>query len=89
MEIKAYHRREERYEGLQLVFYGPENKQKILDAIENVKKRFDAEPKIYENCYKDDPQKCAYYLEFEDDYDKIAGEFFEELLKMLGISKCE
>ncbi len=88
-DIKAYYRREERYEGLQIVFGDKsENRVKIQNIIEEMTKKHGVEPKIYENCYRDDPCKCAFYIEFEDDYDKIAGDYFEDILCNLGIKKC-
>ena len=88
-DIKAYFRREERYEGLQLV-YGEkkEYKQVILDAIETVKKETGLNPAIYENPSKDHPEKEAIYLEFNDSYDREGDEFFESLLRKLEIDKC-
>lgn len=87
-EIQAYYRREERYEGLQIVFFGQEKKKEVLCVIEDAQKKYEVSPNIFENCYKDEPNKCAYYIEFEDDYDKVAGEFFEDILCKLGIEKC-
>lgn len=88
-DIKAYYRREERYEGLQIVFFNKERDSiRIEKIIEDAKKECGVDPKVYENCYKDEPDKCAFYIEFEDDYDKIAGEFFEQVLCKLGITKC-
>lgn len=88
-DIKAYFRREERYEGLQLV-YGEksEYKQIILDAIEAIKKETGLEPQIFENPSKDHPEKEALYLEFNDSYDREGDEFFEKILEKLGIDKC-
>lgn len=87
-EIKAYYRREERYEGLQIVFWGEEDKKKIADAIEAAKQKRGVDPDIFENCYPDTPEKCAFYIEFPDDYDKEAGPFFEEVLCAIGVKQC-
>ena len=78
-DIKAYFRREERYEGLQLV-YGEKSEYKeiILQAIEEVQKECRMEPTVFEN-----PSK-----EFNDSYDREGDEFFEKLLRKLGIDKC-
>ena len=84
-EIKAHYRREERYEGLQLVFGdSQENKQRILDEIERLKAKHQVDPAVFENC-NTDTSKCAWYIEFNDDYFRAAGPFFEELLKTLGV----
>ena len=88
-EIKAYHRMEERYEGLQLVFGTDEAaKEKILQAIETAKSDCGIEPAIFENCDTTHPEKCAIYIEFNDDYRREAGAFFEEVLQCLCITKC-
>jgi hypothetical protein len=88
-DIKAYFRREERYEGLQLV-YGEKKEYKkiILDAIETLKKETGLNPVTYENPSKEHPEKEAIYIEFNDSYDREGDEFFEKILRTLGIEKC-
>ena len=88
-QIEAYFRREERYEGLQLVFkQHPELKDEILQAIEETKKETGSNPAVFENNEKAGSAPYAFYIEFNDDYDKDGGEFFEILLKKLGIDHC-
>ena len=88
-QIKAYFRREERYEGLQLVFKEhPELKEEILQAIEETKKETGCDPAVFANSDKAGGTPYAYYVEFNDDYDKDGGVFFETLLKKLGIDHC-
>ncbi|SFP88278.1 hypothetical protein [Hydrogenimonas thermophila] len=89
-QIKAYFRREERYEGLQLVFKEhPELKDEILNAIEETMAETGEKPIVFENNEKLNAEPYAFYIEFNDDYDKDGGNFFEILLKKLGIDKCE
>jgi len=89
-KIKAYFRREERYEGLQLIFKDcPEKKELVLEAIEEAKRVTGANPDIFENSDNSDSEPYAYYIEFNDDYDKDGGEFFDIVLKKLNIIKCE
>lgn len=89
MDIKAYFRREECYEGLQLVYGTDEQaKQAILEAIEQLKEELELSPQVMENCSLDHPEKCAIYVEFENDYDREGGEFFESLMKKLDIQRC-
>ena len=89
-QIEAYFRREERYEGLQLVFKEhPELKEEILKAIEETMKETGEKPAVFENSEKAGAEPYAFYIEFNDDYDKEGGEFFETLLKKLGIDHCE
>ncbi|MCV6608231.1 MAG: hypothetical protein OIF32_08470 [Campylobacterales bacterium] len=87
-KIKAHFRMEERYEGLQLVYGLNDEKQTILDAIEKVKNQTGLNPDIFENNDPKHPEKRAIYLEFHDDYDREGGEFFEEILKILHVEKC-
>ncbi|MDR2638539.1 MAG: hypothetical protein LBC09_01730 [Helicobacteraceae bacterium] len=89
-EIHAFFRREERYEGLQLVYGADETlKQKILAALEAIKQESGLNPNVMENCDLRAPEKCAIYIEFDDDYDREGGAFFERLLKKLNIGKCD
>lgn len=89
-QIKAYFRREERYEGLQLVFKEHlELKDEILNAIEETIAETKQKPEIFENSENVDEEPYAFYIEFNDDYDKDGGNFFEILLRKLGIDKCE
>jgi hypothetical protein len=82
--IKAYHQREERYQGLQLDFDGSARlKSKILDAVESVSKERGVTPLL--NHFSD----ASIYIEFHDDYDRDGGEFFSDLLQRLGIGACE
>ncbi len=88
-KIKAYYRREERYEGLQIVFFkDTDDREKVQKVIDDAVERSGTAPKVYENCYKNEPNKCAFYIEFEDDYDKDAGALFEDVLCKLGITQC-
>jgi len=88
-DIKAYFRREERYEGLQLV-YGVKNELKdvILNIVEEIKKETGLAPMIFENISKDHLDKQAIYLEFNDSYDREGDDFFEKVLRKLNIDKC-
>ena len=89
-QIKAYFRREERYEGFQLVFKEhPELKDEILEAIEEAKKETGVDPVVFENRSTKESDPDAFYIEFNDDYDKDGGDFFEIVLKKLGIDRCE
>jgi len=82
--IRAYHQREERYQGLQLDFDGTAAlKSRILETIASVSKQRGLAPIL--NHYGD----ASIYIEFHDDYDRDGGEFFTELLERLGIDRCE
>lgn len=89
MSIKAHYRREERYEGLQLVFGSNEQaKEQILSAIETVKKETKLSPMICENCDPTNREKTAIYIEFDEESDREGGAFFEKVLKILNVEKC-
>lgn len=89
MPIKAHHRREERYEGLQLVHgTNVDAKKQIEEAIEAVKKEMRLNPMVCENHCPTNPEKDAIYIEFDEDTDKDGGEFFEKVLRKLNIDRC-
>jgi len=82
--IRAYHRREERYQGLQLDFDGSsDQKSRILHTIETVSLRHGLSPTL------DHFSDASIYIEFHDDYDRNGGAFFTELLDRLGVAGCE
>lgn len=88
--IKARVRMEERYAGMSLACGCDKEIQKeILDAVEEVKKEMGVNPTVFDNPNKDCPEKEGFYIEFEDDYDREAGQFFEKLLRKLKIDKCD
>lgn len=82
--IRAYHQREERYQGLQLEFDGSEQmKETILNSVESVSKQQGIAPMV--NYFNE----ASIYLEFHDEYDREGGIYFSELLCQLGIDHCE
>jgi len=88
-KIVARVRMEERYEGLSLTFGdNPKLKEDILEAIEIAKKETGKKPMVFENISSDHPEKEGIYIEFNEDVQREAGNFFEIVLHRLGI-KCE
>ncbi len=87
--IKAHIRMEERYEGLSLT-YGdnPGLKAQVFEAIEAVKRETGLDPDIFGNPAKEHPEKEGVYIEFHEDAQREAGDFFERVLHRLGIV-CE
>ena len=85
-EIKAYMRMEERYEGLCLIFGdNPELKSRVIDTIEEVKGETGLKPMVFENVSNDDHGKDGFYIEFNEDVQREAGDFFERVLHKLEI----
>jgi hypothetical protein len=82
MAITAFHRQEERYSGLSLEFTQTEEKIDILSAVEETKSDTSLNPTIFDN-------NKGVYIEFDDDYDKMAGDFYTKVLDKLNIKKCE
>lgn len=83
-QIKAYHQREERYQGLLLEYDGSSVlKDEIYEFIEDVTLEIGLIPKLYQNSHD------SIYIEFHDEYDRKGGVFFTTLLGKLGIDKCE
>lgn len=87
--IKAHVRMEERYEGLSLT-YGdnPELKAKVAKAIEAVKEETGLEPDVFGNASTNHPDQEGVYIEFHEDAQRDAGDFFERVLNRLGVV-CE
>jgi len=86
--ITAHVRMEERYEGLSLTFGdNAEFKKKILEAIDTAKKETGMNPMVFENISKDH-EKDGIYIEFNDDAQRDAGDFFERVLERLDVV-CE
>ncbi len=86
--ITAHVRMEERYEGLSLTFGdNAELKKQILEAIDTAKKETGMNPMVFENISKDH-EKDGIYIEFNDDAQRDAGDFFERVLERLDVV-CE
>ena len=80
---------EERYEGLSLTFGdNPDLKKAILNAIEEAKKETGRRPMIFESVSNDHPETQSIYIEFNEDVQREAGDFFENVLCRLRIN-CE
>jgi hypothetical protein len=80
---------EERYEGLSLRFGdNPELKEQILSAIEKAKEETGKTPMVFETISKDHPETQGIYVEFNEDVQREAGDFFEKVLHRLNIV-CE
>lgn len=83
-QIKAFHQREERYQGLELVYDGSNSlKDQITDLIDDVTLETGMTPKLCEY------SRGSIYIEFHDDYDRDGGNYFTRLLGKLGIAQCE
>lgn len=85
--IKAYHRQEERYAGLNLKFTNVEDRERILKLVGELKEELKVDPDVFDN--QEENGHGGVYIEFLDDYDKESGEFFERLIKGLDIKECE
>ncbi len=85
--IKAYHEMEERYSRLILEYHSLEQKEQIFDTANRLIKKHQIFPtKIITPKGDFSGDFC---LEFHDDYDKKSGQFFEDLIKALGVDHCE
>jgi hypothetical protein len=88
--IKAFHRQEERYCGLSLEYPKGENhKETIVNTVEKLKKKYGVSPDLFYNDTEEEKKTAGIYIEFADDYDRESQEFFEELVKTLGIKECQ
>jgi len=87
--IRANVRMEERYEGLSLRFGdNPKLKEQILSAIEAAKEETGKTPMVFETISEDHPETQGIYIEFNEDVQREAGDFFERVLHRLNIV-CE
>jgi len=85
--IKAYHEMEERYARLVIEYFTLEQKEAIFHATNDLIK----ELKVFPNQTMSPKGEFhgEFCLEFPDDYDKESQDFFETIIKKLGINKCE
>jgi len=90
-EIKANVRMEECYAGMSLVFeaHRTDLKQAIEEAIDAVTKETALKPLVFDNAKTDKSDHEAFYIEFSDEVQRESGDFFERVLRLLHIDKCE
>ena len=78
---------EERYSRLVIEYFTLAQKEDIFNATNETIK----EQKIYPSqmIQPKGEFEGEFSLEFNDDYDKVAGDFFETIIKKLNIGTCE
>ncbi|HIE34994.1 MAG TPA: hypothetical protein EYP79_02200 [Campylobacterales bacterium] len=84
---KAHVSMEERYAKLEIEYDSLEEKQKICETANELINVYKISPQI--TVLPKNIENGEYIFEFHDDYDKKAGNFFEDLLKKLKITKCD
>jgi len=84
--IEAHVRMEERYEGLSLT-YGdnPKLKKEVFEAVEATIKETGLKPEIFDNPNKEHPENEGIYLEFHEEVQREAGDFFDRVLHKLNV----
>lgn len=85
--IKVHHEMEERYARLVIEYFNREQKEQIFDTTNELIKTFQIFPT--QTMTPKGEFAGEFCLELHDDYDKDAGDFFEALIKKLGIDHCE
>jgi hypothetical protein len=85
--IKAYHEMEERYARLIIEYFNLEQKEAIFHATNDLIKELKVYPS--QTMQPKGEFEGEFTLEFNDDYDKVAGDFFEAIIKKLAINQCE
>jgi len=90
-EIKANVRMEECYAGMSLVFEANRTdlREEIEKAIQTVSQKTELNPLVFDNAKTDKSEHEAFYIEFGDEVQRESGDFFEQVLKLLHIDKCE
>ena len=84
---KAHMAMEERYARLEIDYDSVEEKKKICNLVNDLIVKYHISPQI--TVEPKTIERGEYVIEFHDDYDKKAGEFFEDLLNQLNITKCD
>lgn len=88
--IKAHVIMEEGYGRLRLMFGdNMELKQEALEAIERIKEATQLTPMVIDRVAPNTPNQQSLSVEFYDDNNRVAGDFFTQILKELKIDKCE
>lgn len=85
--IKVHHEMEERYARLVIEYFTLEQKEEIFHTTNEMIKKFGLFPN--QTMMPKGEFHGEFNLEFNDDYDKEAGAFFEALIKKLNIDRCE
>jgi len=85
--IKAYHEMEERYARLEIEYFNLEQKEQIFHATNELIKEYKVYPS--QTMTPNGEFQGKFCLEFADDYDRVSSDFFEAMIKMLNIGKCE
>ncbi|MCF6201908.1 MAG: hypothetical protein L3J42_07295, partial [Hydrogenimonas sp.] len=82
----AVNSREERYAKLELFYRTSKEREKIMEALKGLSYRKECSVEISD--IVENEGRGIVTIEFHDDYDKEAGEFFDKLIKRLGIERC-
>ncbi len=85
--IRAYHEMEERYARLEIEYFTLEQKEEIFTATNQLIEEFHLFPS--QTITPEGKFQGRFCLEFNDDYDKESGKFFEAMIKKLNIGRCE
>lgn len=86
-QIRAFHQKAERYQGLQLEYDRSSMLRKeILRVFERVKAETGLDPEIYEDITLNGQK--LFYIEFHDEYEREGGRFFDQVRRGLGIDGC-
>lgn len=78
---------EERYSKLSISYSTEEEHQQIETTLKHIAKDYTLKPSIYTTDISGGRKVLV--IEFHDDYDREAGEIFEQMIKELDIKKCE
>ena len=89
-QIVANVRMEECYQGMSLVFDGRDKalRDEIDAAIRAVCDETRMDPTVFDNPDTDKEHHEAFYIEFDDQAQRDAGDFFMRVLRKLGIDHC-
>jgi len=85
--MEADFKSEERYARLKLIFKASNNEEKMIEErIKEITNKYSLTPICC--CIEGKEGSFQYNIEYHDDYDKEAGDIFEDIMRQLNITSC-
>jgi hypothetical protein len=80
---------EECYMTLTMEYDNEDTKVTIREAIASTEKEMKMYPKVYRKAISDDAGNFCLEFDTDSDCSRKAGEFFEKVMKIVGIDRCD
>lgn len=78
---------EERYSKVSIAYSTNGEKEEVERVVNEITSSYDLKPNIYNSSISGGREVVV--IEYNDDYDRIAGDIFEKIIKALGITDCQ